>query len=224
MDPGPLAGRARRAAAVVSALRPAHARARRAADVAVLPRDLDPEQLPDLLHVLPPTADRRRRGPVRSAAGRARRPDRGPRPPPGRGPALGRRRAAREAGGAVHAAADRDADRVRGDHARHERLQRRHGRRARRLPRGVRGVIAFITGAAHGQGRATALALAEDGYDIVALDVAKPLSYPSYRMGSGDELDSLRDEVPTRCLTFVADVRDDEAVKAAVAEAKEHFG
>jgi NAD(P)-dependent dehydrogenase (short-subunit alcohol dehydrogenase family) len=85
-------------------------------------------------------------------------------------------------------------------------------------------VIAFITGAAHGQGRATALALAEDGYDIVALDVAKALEYPSYRMGSGDELDSLRDEVSTQCLTFVADVRDDAAVKAAVAEAFAHFG
>ena len=45
-------------------------------------------------------------------------------------------------------------------------------------------MIAFITGAAHGQGRATALALAEDGYDIVALDVAAQLTYPAYRMGS----------------------------------------
>jgi NAD(P)-dependent dehydrogenase (short-subunit alcohol dehydrogenase family) len=84
--------------------------------------------------------------------------------------------------------------------------------------------VALITGAAHGQGRAVALALAEDGYDIVALDVAKALEYPAYRMGSGDELDSLRDEVSTQCLTFVADVRDDAAVKAAVAEAFAHFG
>jgi NAD(P)-dependent dehydrogenase (short-subunit alcohol dehydrogenase family) len=85
-------------------------------------------------------------------------------------------------------------------------------------------MMALITGAAHGQGRATALALAEDGYDIVALDVGKPLDYPSYRMGSTEELESLRDEVPTECLTFVADVRDNEAVANAVQEAHAHFG
>jgi NAD(P)-dependent dehydrogenase (short-subunit alcohol dehydrogenase family) len=84
--------------------------------------------------------------------------------------------------------------------------------------------VALITGAAHGQGRATALALAKDGYDIVALDVAKDLPYPGYGMGSSEELASLADEVPTSCLTFVADVRDDEAVSAAVRGAVDAFG
>lgn len=40
--------------------------------------------------------------------------------------------------------------------------------------------VAFITGAAHGQGRATALALAKEGADIVAFDVAKKIEYPAY--------------------------------------------
>jgi len=43
-------------------------------------------------------------------------------------------------------------------------------------------------------------------------------------MGSSSELSSLADEVPTRCLTFVADVRDDEAVSAAVQGAVDAFG
>ncbi len=137
------------------------------------------ERLPDLLHVLPAAADRRGRGPVGPQARRVRRADRGPRSPAGRRPALRRRRAARALAERLTLAADRDADRLRRDHGRHQRVQRRDGRGARRLPRAVRGVIAFITGAAHGQGRATALALAEDGYDIVALDVAAQLSYPA---------------------------------------------
>jgi SDR family mycofactocin-dependent oxidoreductase len=88
-------------------------------------------------------------------------------------------------------------------------------------------MIAFITGAAHGQGRATAQALARDGYDIVALDVAAPLSYPPYPMGSGEELDSLRKSIEAlgqQCLTVVADVRDDAAVSAGVTAAIERFG
>jgi SDR family mycofactocin-dependent oxidoreductase len=87
--------------------------------------------------------------------------------------------------------------------------------------------VALVTGAAHGQGRATSLALAADGYDVVALDVAAPLSYPSYAMGTPTELDSLRSECEAAgaaCLTAVADVRDDEAIATAVAAAMERFG
>jgi NAD(P)-dependent dehydrogenase (short-subunit alcohol dehydrogenase family) len=81
--------------------------------------------------------------------------------------------------------------------------------------------VALITGAAHGQGRATALALAEAGYEIVALDVAAPLAYPGYAMGTPAELESLADECGA--LTAVADVRDDAAVSAAVDAAIERF-
>jgi NAD(P)-dependent dehydrogenase (short-subunit alcohol dehydrogenase family) len=87
--------------------------------------------------------------------------------------------------------------------------------------------VAFITGAAHGQGRATALALAEDGYDIVALDVAAPLTYPPYPMGSTEELDSLRvavERAGRACLPVVADVRDDAAVAEGVRATVERFG
>jgi NAD(P)-dependent dehydrogenase (short-subunit alcohol dehydrogenase family) len=82
--------------------------------------------------------------------------------------------------------------------------------------------VALVTGAAHGQGRATSLALAEAGYDIVALDVAAPLAYPGYAMGTPAELASLERECGA--LTAVADVRDDAAVSAAVSAAIERFG
>jgi len=81
------------------------------------------------------------------------------------------------------------------------------------------GRVAFITGAAHGQGRATAVALAREGAGIAAFDVAHPLSYPGYGMGSPDDLESLAAECRghgVECLTFAGDVRDDAAVTAAV--------
>jgi SDR family mycofactocin-dependent oxidoreductase len=89
------------------------------------------------------------------------------------------------------------------------------------------GKVAFITGAAHGQGRATALALAGEGARIAAFDVARPLSYPGYDMGSSDELASLTaacSELGTECLAFAGDVRDDAAVTSAVAATAERFG
>ena len=87
--------------------------------------------------------------------------------------------------------------------------------------------VAFITGAAHGQGRAVALALAGQGYDVAALDVAAPLDYPGYGMGTLAELLSLRcecAELGAACEIAVADVRDDAAVKAAVTAAANRFG
>jgi SDR family mycofactocin-dependent oxidoreductase len=87
--------------------------------------------------------------------------------------------------------------------------------------------VALITGAAHGQGRATALALARAGARVAALDVGRPLSYPGYAMGTTAELESLVDEcqrLGVECLPLTADVRDDAAVTAAVAATAERFG
>lgn len=89
------------------------------------------------------------------------------------------------------------------------------------------GSVAFITGAAHGQGRAAALAFAREGADVAAFDVAKQLSYPDYGFGTSAELDSLRTEVEAlgrRCLALPGDVRDDAAITAAVDQTIAAFG
>jgi NAD(P)-dependent dehydrogenase (short-subunit alcohol dehydrogenase family) len=89
------------------------------------------------------------------------------------------------------------------------------------------GQVALITGAAHGQGRATALALAREGVHVAALDVARPLDYPGYALGSSAELESLAAGcrgLGVECLTFAADVRDDAEVSAAVRATVARFG
>lgn len=94
-------------------------------------------------------------------------------------------------------------------------------------PSELAGRVAFVTGAAHGQGRAIALALAADGADIVALDVGAELAYPAYAQGTTAELESLVAEVQAlgrRAIPAVADVRDREAVQRAVDAAVAEFG
>jgi SDR family mycofactocin-dependent oxidoreductase len=95
------------------------------------------------------------------------------------------------------------------------------------MPGEFSGKVAFITGAAHGQGRATAMALAREGARIAAFDVARPLSYPGYGMGSREDLASLADacaELGSECLSFAGDVRQDADVTVAVDQTLERFG
>ena len=89
------------------------------------------------------------------------------------------------------------------------------------------GKVAFITGAAHGQVRAVAIALAKEGADIVGFDIAKQLGFPSYKFGSNEELESLKTEIESigrRALIFTGDVRNDSAVINAVNETISKFG
>ncbi len=86
------------------------------------------------------------------------------------------------------------------------------------LEANLKGRVAFITGAANGQGRATAIALANRGVKIAGLDVARQLAYPGYKTGTSEGLESLAVEcknLGVECLTFAADVRDSQAVKEA---------
>lgn len=50
------------------------------------------------------------------------------------------------------------------------------------------GKVAFITGAGRGQGRAHAVRLAEEGADIIAVDICAPIASVPYEMSSADDL------------------------------------
>ncbi|MEP7348303.1 MAG: SDR family oxidoreductase [Gemmatimonadaceae bacterium] len=89
------------------------------------------------------------------------------------------------------------------------------------------GQVVLVTGAAHGQGRATTLAFAREGARVAAFDVARPLAYPGYTLGSASDLEQLAVDVQaagSKALTFAGDVRDDAAVTAAVDATFEEFG
>ena len=89
------------------------------------------------------------------------------------------------------------------------------------------GKVVFITGAAHGQGRATALAFAKEGAAVAAFDVAKKIEYPAYEFGTNEELVSLKAEIEAlggNALIACGDVRSDADVTAAVEATIAAFG
>ena len=91
----------------------------------------------------------------------------------------------------------------------------------------VAGKVAFITGVARGQGRSHAVRLAEEGADIIGVDLLEPVPTVSYAMGTPDDLSEtvrLVEETGRRIIARQADVRDRESVAAVVAEGTETFG
>ncbi len=83
----------------------------------------------------------------------------------------------------------------------------------------VAGKVAFITGAARGQGREHALRLAEEGADIIAVDVCDDIdgvSYPGATEADLDETAALVEKLDRRIVTAKADVRDLEGLAAAL--------
>jgi SDR family mycofactocin-dependent oxidoreductase len=91
----------------------------------------------------------------------------------------------------------------------------------------VAGKVALITGAARGQGRAHAVRLAEEGADIVAIDVCRDVETVSYAGATeGDLAETVKlvQRFDRRVLAAVADVRDLAALNATVAQAIDAFG
>lgn len=77
----------------------------------------------------------------------------------------------------------------------------------------------FITGAAKGQGRACALAFSKEGANIIAFDLAEPISYPSYNVTTSKDLEILKNEVEAlgaKCVVYGGDVRcENDLIEAA---------
>ncbi len=81
------------------------------------------------------------------------------------------------------------------------------------------GKVAFVTGAARGQGRSHAIRLAQEGADIVAVDLAKQIDTVPYGMSSPDDLaETVRqvEALDRRIVASVADVRDYDGLKSAL--------
>lgn len=92
---------------------------------------------------------------------------------------------------------------------------------------GRTGRVAVVTGAARGIGAATVLALAEQGWAVLAVDQARDDPALPYPMGSRAELDAVVDaanRTAGEVSAYVADVRDPAELAAAVAEAERRWG
>jgi len=91
----------------------------------------------------------------------------------------------------------------------------------------VEGKIAFVTGAARGQGRSHAVRLAQEGADIIALDLCDEIRgapYPSATKQDLAETVRLVEELGRRIVAERADVRNYEQVKSVVDRGVAEFG
>ena len=91
----------------------------------------------------------------------------------------------------------------------------------------LQGKVAIITGAARGQGRSHAEALARDGYDIIAVDRCADIASIPYPLATPDDLDETAGLVKAagrRVVTAIADVRSLDELQSAVVTGVERLG
>jgi SDR family mycofactocin-dependent oxidoreductase len=95
------------------------------------------------------------------------------------------------------------------------------------VSRSLEGKVAFITGAARGQGRAHAVKLATLGADIIGVDICADIPSMDYPNGSLDDLgetERLVKEAGRTMLARPVDVRDHEALQTALDEGIRQLG
>lgn len=91
----------------------------------------------------------------------------------------------------------------------------------------VDGKVAFITGAGRGQGRSHALRLAEEGADIIAVDICEDYGTVGYSMATEADLAETVKSVEAlgrRIIGAKADVRDASHLKAVLDSGVEQLG
>jgi SDR family mycofactocin-dependent oxidoreductase len=91
----------------------------------------------------------------------------------------------------------------------------------------VEGKVAFITGAARGQGRSHAVRLAQEGADIIAVDLCDQVDSVPYQMATPEDLaDTVKqvEALDRRIVATQADVRDYGALKSALDEGVAQLG
>jgi SDR family mycofactocin-dependent oxidoreductase len=89
------------------------------------------------------------------------------------------------------------------------------------------GKVAFVTGAARGQGRSHALRLAEEGADIVAIDLCGQIATVPYSLSTAEDLEQTAQGVERlgrRVIARTADVRDASGLEKVVIEATGELG
>ena len=91
----------------------------------------------------------------------------------------------------------------------------------------LEGKVAFITGGARGQGRSHAVLMAEEGADIITLDLCRQVPSVEYPMATPEDLEEtvrLVEKTGQRIVAREADVRDFAAVERVLSEGVAEFG
>lgn len=91
----------------------------------------------------------------------------------------------------------------------------------------LQGKVALITGAARGQGRSHAVRLAEDGVDVIAVDVVEDIATVPFPGATPEDLAetvSMVEKLDRRIVTRRVDVRDAGALQEAVDEGVAELG